>query len=63
MRYTPTAVALILSVTVLALPTTEQLDERDHVQTVHLTLHGGPTSYDMAFPADGAVYPTSTPLR
>ncbi|KFY83943.1 hypothetical protein V498_07873 [Pseudogymnoascus sp. VKM F-4517 (FW-2822)] len=62
MRYTPTAIALIMSVTVLALPTTEQLDERDHVQTVRLTFHGGPASYDMAFPADGAVYPTNNDL-
>jgi hypothetical protein len=34
------------------------LEERD-VQTVHLTFHGGPAQYDMAFPADGNVYPTS----
>ncbi|KAL5344661.1 hypothetical protein ACLOAV_010353 [Pseudogymnoascus australis] len=62
MRFTPTAIALILSVTALALPAAEQLDERDHVQTVHLTFHGGPASYDMAFPADGTVYPTNNDL-
>ncbi|KAK3688934.1 hypothetical protein B0T22DRAFT_426984 [Podospora appendiculata] len=28
-------------------------------QTVHLTFHGGPAQYSMAFPADGAVYPTN----
>lgn len=35
------------------------LEERD-VQTVHLTFHGGPAQYSMAFPADGQIYPTST---
>ncbi|KAK3313097.1 hypothetical protein B0H66DRAFT_569546 [Apodospora peruviana] len=29
------------------------------VQTVHLTFHGGPAQYSMAFPADGTVYPTN----
>jgi len=37
------------------------LSERD-VQTVHLTFHGGPASYTMAFPADGKVYQTSKSL-
>lgn len=35
----------------------EQRDEQ--VQTVHLTFHGGPANYEMAFPADGKVYQTS----
>ncbi|KAK3306205.1 uncharacterized protein B0T15DRAFT_557025 [Chaetomium strumarium] len=34
------------------------LEERD-VQTVHLSFHGGPVQYDMAFPADGNIYPTN----
>ena len=60
MKFTLPAIALVLSGTGLALPAAEQ---RDAVQTVHLTFHGGPASYEMAFPADGTVYPTSgTPL-
>ncbi|KAI8245338.1 hypothetical protein K4K55_002338 [Colletotrichum sp. SAR 10_96] len=35
------------------------LEERDDVQTVHLTFHGGPASYDLAIPADGNTYPTN----
>lgn len=35
------------------------LEERDGVQTVHLTFHGGPASYVLNIPADGQVYPTS----
>lgn len=61
MRFTLSTVALILSGTAFALPASEKLDERDTVQTVHLTFHGGPASFDMAFPADGTVYPTSAP--
>ncbi|KAM5347170.1 hypothetical protein ACJ41O_010175 [Fusarium nematophilum] len=29
------------------------LVERDDVQTLHLTFHGGPASYELSFPADG----------
>lgn len=42
----------------LALPA---LERRDDAQTVHLTFHGGPASYSMEFPADGAVRETSKP--
>lgn len=42
----------------LGLAAASPLQERD-VQTVHLTFHGGPASYSMAFPADGKVYKTS----
>lgn len=34
-------------------------DRRDDVQTVHLTLHGGPESYEMVFKADGTKHKTS----
>ena len=47
-----------LSVLGLVVATPAPLQERD-VQTVHLTFHGGPASYSMAFPADGKVYQTS----
>ena len=47
-----------LSVLGLVAATPAPLQERD-VQTVHLTFHGGPASYSMAFPADGKVYQTS----
>lgn len=56
MKFTLPTIALILSGTALALPAAEQ---RDTVQTVHLTFYGGPASYEMAFPADGTEYPTS----
>ena len=62
MRFTLPTIALILSGTALAVPAAEQRDKRDTVQTVHLTFHGGPASFDMAFPADGTVYPTGAPL-
>lgn len=35
------------------------LERRDDVQTVHLTFHGGPASYDMEFLADGEIHETS----
>ncbi|WYZ42477.1 hypothetical protein EsH8_VI_000176 [Colletotrichum jinshuiense] len=38
------------------------LEERDEVQTVHLTFHGGPASYDLAIPANGQVYPTNNAI-
>lgn len=61
MRFTLPTIALILSGTALALPAAEERDKRDTVQTVHLTFHGGPASFDMAFPADGTVHPTGAP--
>jgi hypothetical protein len=55
MKYFAAVAATIgLMATTSAVP----LEERD-VQTVHLTFHGGPAQYDMAFPADGNIYPTS----
>lgn len=36
------------------------LEERDDVQTVHLTFHGGPAEYSLAIPADGSFHATST---
>lgn len=54
--FTILASALGLAASVSAVP----LEERDEVQTVHLTFEGGPAKYDMAIPADGTVYPTST---
>ncbi|OBT43132.1 hypothetical protein VE00_07701 [Pseudogymnoascus sp. WSF 3629] len=59
MRFTLPTIALILSGTAFALPAAEQRDKRDTVQTVHLTFHGGPASYEMAFPADGTIHPTN----
>lgn len=40
----------------LAAPT---VDARDDVQTVHLTFHGGPASYNLSIPANGEVFETS----
>jgi hypothetical protein len=58
MKYlTILAPALGLLASASAIP----LEERDDVQTVHLTFHGGPAEYSMAIPADGTVYPTSRP--
>ena len=50
------APALGLLATTSAMP----LEERDDVQTVHLTFHGGPAEYSLAIPADGTIHPTST---
>ncbi|KAL2016604.1 hypothetical protein VTK56DRAFT_3261 [Thermocarpiscus australiensis] len=60
MRYlgTITSALGLLAASVSAMP----LDERDDVQTVHLTFHGGPAQYTMAFPADGNVYPTNNDI-
>jgi hypothetical protein len=56
MKYLTTLTsALGLLASVSAVP----IEERDDAQTVHLTFHGGPATYSMAFPADGTVYPTS----
>ncbi|KAK1542353.1 hypothetical protein CPAR01_05740 [Colletotrichum paranaense] len=38
------------------------LEDRDAPQTVHLTFHGGPASYEMTIPADGQVYPTNNDI-
>lgn len=35
------------------------LEERQDVQTVHLTFHAGPAEYSLALPADGSVHQTS----
>ncbi|KAK4120525.1 hypothetical protein N657DRAFT_649024 [Parathielavia appendiculata] len=59
MKYLTTlASALGLMASVSAVP----IEERDDVQTVHLTFHGGPAQYTMAIPADGTVYPTNNDL-
>ncbi|KAK0649855.1 hypothetical protein B0T16DRAFT_410792 [Cercophora newfieldiana] len=52
---------MLLSATALALglAAASPIEERNTPQTVHLTFHGGPASYSMAFPADGKVYPTN----
>ncbi|KAK3299483.1 uncharacterized protein B0H64DRAFT_371821 [Chaetomium fimeti] len=49
------APALGLLATTSAMP----LEERDDVQTVHLTFHAGPTNYTMAIPADGSSHDTN----
>ena len=44
----------------LGLASASPIEERaDPPQTVHLTFHGGPASYSMAFPADGVVRQTN----
>ncbi|KAK4034682.1 hypothetical protein C8A01DRAFT_18554 [Parachaetomium inaequale] len=53
--FTILAPALGLLASASAIP----LEERDDVQTVHLTFHGGPAEYSMAIPADGTVHPTN----
>ncbi|OLN96244.1 hypothetical protein CCHL11_04459 [Colletotrichum chlorophyti] len=59
MRFT----ALLLATLSLALPSlSHPLEERDGVQTVHLTFHGGPASYELAIPADGQVYQTDNDI-
>ncbi|KFY29445.1 hypothetical protein V493_02362 [Pseudogymnoascus sp. VKM F-4281 (FW-2241)] len=59
MKFTVPTIALVLSGTALAFPAAEQFDTRDDVQTVHLKFHGGPASFEMAFPADGTMHPTN----
>lgn len=44
--------------TASAIPLEERTDQP--VQTVRLTFHGGPASYNLTFPADGQLYKTST---
>ncbi|TDZ40686.1 hypothetical protein CTRI78_v010195 [Colletotrichum trifolii] len=49
----------VVATLALSLPSlTQPLEERD-VQTVHLTFHGGPASYQLTVPADGRIYPTN----
>lgn len=55
MRFTPLLLSLFLTTPSLTHPT-----EPRSFQTVHLTFHGGPASYDLTIPADGTQYPTST---
>jgi len=38
------------------------LEERDDVQTVHLTFHGGPAEYSLAIPADGSFHATNNDI-
>ncbi|KAH6616096.1 hypothetical protein B0J18DRAFT_373123 [Chaetomium sp. MPI-SDFR-AT-0129] len=51
------APALGLMAGVSAIP----LEERQAVQTVHLTFHAGPAEYSLALPADGSVHQTNHP--
>ncbi|KAK0712630.1 hypothetical protein B0T26DRAFT_741665 [Lasiosphaeria miniovina] len=51
--------ASILALGLAALASAAPLEDRDAPQTVHLTFHGGPAEYSMAFPADGNLYPTN----
>ncbi|KAK3348964.1 hypothetical protein B0T25DRAFT_632584 [Lasiosphaeria hispida] len=46
----------------LGLAAASPIEERDTPQTVHLTFHGGPAQYSLAFPADGKVYPTNNDM-
>lgn len=50
--------ALTSALGLLAGAAATPIEQRD-VQTVHLIFHGGPAQYEMAFPADGNLYPTS----
>ncbi|KAH7369292.1 hypothetical protein B0T11DRAFT_327384 [Plectosphaerella cucumerina] len=50
--------ALGLTATTLAHP----LESRDNVQTVHLTFHGGPASYQLAIPANGQKFSTNNAI-
>ncbi|KPM38661.1 hypothetical protein AK830_g7924 [Neonectria ditissima] len=55
MKFTSAILGVCSFTGALARPSVES---RDSVQTVHLTFHGGPASYTMAFPADGKVRAT-----
>ncbi|KAL2118754.1 hypothetical protein VTJ04DRAFT_5713 [Mycothermus thermophilus] len=46
--------------TASAIPLEERTDQP--VQTVRLTFHGGPASYNLTFPADGQLYKTNNDL-
>ncbi|KAK0610162.1 hypothetical protein B0T17DRAFT_546031 [Bombardia bombarda] len=52
---------LLLALGLITGSTAAPLEERD-VQTVHLTFHGGPAEYSLAFPADGNVYATNSSI-
>lgn len=56
MKFSLSLVGLSLTGAALARP---KLESRDDVQTVHLTFHGGPASYDLSFAADGTKHDTS----
>ncbi|KAK2027154.1 hypothetical protein LX32DRAFT_641151 [Colletotrichum zoysiae] len=52
--------AIIFTFLSIVAPTLSQpLEERDVFQTVHLTFHGGPASYELVIPADGQVHATN----
>lgn len=51
--------ALLTSISFILPSLSHPLEDRDAPQTVHLTFHGGPASYEMTIPADGQIYPTS----
>lgn len=50
---------LFAATSIALVATANPLDARDDVQTVHLTFHGGPASYDMTIPANGKKFKTS----
>ncbi|KAK4153251.1 hypothetical protein C8A00DRAFT_43814 [Chaetomidium leptoderma] len=59
MKYFATlASALSLLASASAIP----MEQRDDVQTVHLTFHGGPAEYSLAIPADGSVHATNNAI-
>lgn len=57
MKFSASILGLSLASVTLAVPA--HLESRDDVQTVHLTFHGGPASYELAIPANGEVFQTS----
>ncbi|KAF4970247.1 hypothetical protein FZEAL_10082 [Fusarium zealandicum] len=60
MKFTSFILPIVTSAGALARP---NLIERDDVQTVHLTFHGGPASYEMTFPADGEPRKTNSDIN
>ncbi|KXH62827.1 hypothetical protein CNYM01_03688 [Colletotrichum nymphaeae SA-01] len=54
--------ALLTSISFILPSLSHPLEDRDAPQTVHLTFHGGPASYEMTIPADGQIYPTNNDI-
>ncbi|KAK1998047.1 hypothetical protein LX36DRAFT_700559 [Colletotrichum falcatum] len=50
------------SLSIFASVLSQPLEERDAFQTVHLTFHGGPVSYELVIPADGQVHATNSDI-
>ncbi|RYP55130.1 hypothetical protein DL768_000249 [Monosporascus sp. mg162] len=51
----------ILGLSLATASLSKPLEDRQ-VQTVHLTFHGGPASYELAVPTDGTVIPTNSDI-